>query len=115
MSAKVPDRPLATQVRCSADELIVLLVDGRELHVPLEWFATLREARPEQLANHRLIGGGVGIHWPDLDEDLSVQGLLAAPSPRLAGRGAKSRPGRDAGAPRTSPRGPRARHGRASK
>jgi hypothetical protein len=68
MTARVPDRALAVRVRCSDEELIVLLVDGRELHVPLEWFATLRRATPEQLANHRLLGGGVGIHWPDLDE-----------------------------------------------
>lgn len=59
--------------RISADAAF----DGRELAVPLEWFPRLRKASVEQLARHRLIGDGIGICWPDLDEDLSVEGLLA--------------------------------------
>lgn len=52
------------------------------LHVPLEWFPRLRDGTPEQRNNWELIGRGVGIHWPDLDEDLSVRGLLAPAVPR---------------------------------
>ena len=56
--------------------LHVTLADGRELAVPLEWFPRLRVATPEQRKNRRLIGRGQGIHWPDVDEDISVTGLL---------------------------------------
>lgn len=67
---------LATNVRFDADIMCVQLFDGREISVPLEWFPTLRDATDEQRNNWRLIGKGVGIHWEDLDEDLSVEGLL---------------------------------------
>jgi hypothetical protein len=53
-----------------------VLADGRELAVPLEWFPRLRDATPEQRSNWRLIGRGQGIHWADVDEDISVAGLL---------------------------------------
>lgn len=79
MRTSMRDRPLARamDVRLTDDTLIVAFEDGRVLHVPLEWFPRLRSATPEQRANFRLIGRGVGIHWPELDEDLSVQGLLS--------------------------------------
>ena len=67
---------LATDVCFTAEMLCVHLADGREIMVPLEWFPTLRDASEEQRNNWRLIGGGVGIHWGDLDEDISVGGLL---------------------------------------
>jgi len=54
----------------------VRMSDGRVVSVPLEWFPRLRDATDEQRANWRLIGKGVGIHWEDLDEDVSVAGLL---------------------------------------
>jgi len=54
----------------------VQLSDGREIIVPLEWFPSLRNATDEQRNKWRLIGKGVGIHWEDLDEDISVAGLL---------------------------------------
>lgn len=69
--------PRAVEVSCTSDALRVRLADGRELAVPLEWFPRLRKASAEQLARYRLIGDGVGINWPDLDEDISVEGLLA--------------------------------------
>jgi hypothetical protein len=56
--------------------LIVDLEDGRVLHVPLEWFPKLLQADAAQRENVRLVGHGIGLHWPDLDEDLSVAGLL---------------------------------------
>ena len=66
----------ALDVQFTEDALHVRLIDGREILVPLEWFPRLRDATAEQRAKWRLIGRGVGIHWEDLDEDLSVTGLL---------------------------------------
>ena len=69
--------PCATGVDFTPDSLVVQLEDGRTLSVPLEWFPSLRQASDAQRRNYSFIGGGVGMHWPDLDEDLSVRGLLA--------------------------------------
>jgi hypothetical protein len=68
---------LAVEARCTDDALHVRLADGREVAVPLEWFPRLRDATPEQRRNWRLIGGGVGMHWEEIDEDISVESLLA--------------------------------------
>lgn len=67
---------LASSVSFAEDSLRVSLVDGREIVVPLEWFPRLRDANSQQRKNWRLIGNGVGIHWEDVDEDISVSGLL---------------------------------------
>ena len=67
---------LASKVWCTEDMLYVLLLDGREIGVPLLWFPKLRRDNERQLKNWRLIGKGIGIHWEDLDEDLSVSALL---------------------------------------
>ena len=69
--------PLAVDVTCTDDALAVVLADGREVSVPLEWFPRLRGATDDQRRRWRLIGGGIGIHWPDVDEDISVASLLA--------------------------------------
>ena len=69
--------PLVVDVTCSSDALRAVLADGREVSVPLAWFPRLRDATPAQRANWRLIGGGVGVHWPDVDEDISAESLLA--------------------------------------
>ena len=69
--------PLATDVAFGESSFRVTLDDGRELSIPIEWFSRLRKASAEQRANWRLIGQGEGIHWPDIDEDISVLGLLA--------------------------------------
>ena len=66
----------AVEVTFDADRLHVTLADGRELAAPLEWFPLLRDATAEQRAHWRLIGTGQGIHWPDVDEDISVASLL---------------------------------------
>ena len=77
MIVSEPDRSaLAMDVQFTEDALHVRLIDGRVIWVPLEWFPRLRDATAEQRANWRLVGRGVGIHWEDLDEDLSVAGLL---------------------------------------
>jgi hypothetical protein len=68
---------LITEVSFDNEMLQVFLSDGREIRVPLEWFPKLRQATPEERGNWRLIGKGIGIHWADLDEDLSLEGLLA--------------------------------------
>ncbi len=66
----------AVDVQIDASLLRVILADGRELAAPLEWFPRLRDATTEQRAHWRFIGRGQGIHWPDIDEDISVAGLL---------------------------------------
>ena len=71
-----PTTSLACTVWFDEDTLHVDLLDGRSIAVPLEWFPKLSDATPEQRADWRLIGNGVGIHWEALDEDLSVAGLL---------------------------------------
>ena len=76
-TSQVKIEPLATDVSCSADTLHVLLADGREISVPLEWFPRLRDATEEQRKGWSLIGGGIGIHWECVDEDISVDSLLA--------------------------------------
>jgi hypothetical protein len=58
------------------DELKVELLDGRTISVPLAWYPRLLHASPEQRANWKIAGGGYGIHWADVDEDLSSEGLL---------------------------------------
>ncbi len=77
--------PRAVDVTVDDDELTVGLADGRRVTVPLAWFPRLLHANPEQRRNWRFVGDGQGIHWPDIDEDLSVNGLLrgvAAPEVR---------------------------------
>jgi len=71
------DSVLATDVSVTDDSLVVELTDGRTLSVPLAWYPRLQHGTPEERSNHRLIGRGDGIHWPDLDEDISVTGLVA--------------------------------------
>jgi hypothetical protein len=67
----------AVDVSFTEDELVVTLADARRVSAPLEWFPRLLRATPVQRANWRLIGRGVGIHWEDVDEDISVRSLLA--------------------------------------
>lgn len=66
----------ATDVRFADDLLIVELRDGRTIGTPLVWYPRLRDATDAQRGNWRLNGSGYGIHWPDVDEDLSVEGML---------------------------------------
>jgi hypothetical protein len=70
-------------VHFTDDSLSVDLVDGRTISVPLAWYPRLLHATAEQRQNWQVCGGGFGIHWPDIDEDLSTEGLLrGAPAPR---------------------------------
>ena len=70
------------EVEATDDELTVRLMDGRRISVPLAWYPRLLHATPEQRKNWEVAGGGYGIHWPDINEDLSTEGLLrGAPAP----------------------------------
>lgn len=72
-------------VEITEDVVSVRLMDGRTISVPLAWYPRLLNATHEQRQNWRVAGGGYGIHWPDLDEDLSPEGMLrGAPAPRRA-------------------------------
>jgi hypothetical protein len=67
----------ATDVEVTDDRLIVRLADGREVSAPLAWFPRLQGATPRQRRNWRFIGHGIGIHWPEVDEDVSIAGVLS--------------------------------------
>lgn len=75
ISVKISDERVA-DVRCDADSLTVDLMDGRTISVPLAWYPRLLAATPVQRSVWEPAGGGYGIHWPEIDEDLSTEGLL---------------------------------------
>jgi hypothetical protein len=75
-STDVETAPLATDVEVTADHLRVELADGRSISVPIGWFPRLLKADVAARSHWQLIGRGVGIHWPEIDEDISVAGLL---------------------------------------
>ena len=66
----------AKDIRFEDTKMIVLLEDGREISIPIDWFPRLRDASSKQRSNWRFIGKGEGIHWEEIDEDISVEGLL---------------------------------------
>lgn len=69
-------KPLAESLSFNDSDFSVHLKDARTITVPLAWFPKLNEANDEQLHNYIIMGDGEGIHWPDIDEDISVNGLL---------------------------------------
>jgi hypothetical protein len=75
--AFVPTTALAKLVEFDDVTMRVTFTDGRVLIVPLNWFPILRNAKPDERANYQICGGGVSLHWPDIDEDLSIAGLMA--------------------------------------
>ena len=82
MSFSAPDERVK-DVKITEDTLSVTLMDGRVISVPLAWYPRLLNASNTQRENWKIAGGGYGIHWPDVDEDLSTEGLLrGAPAPR---------------------------------
>ncbi|MFN2386769.1 MAG: DUF2442 domain-containing protein [Thermoanaerobaculia bacterium] len=85
-SSLVEASPRAGEVLFTEDELTVSLVDGRRVSVPLAWFPRLLHASPAQRSNWRLLGDGEGIHWPQVDEDLSVAGILRGTQAPLMSR-----------------------------
>lgn len=76
MSILIQNEPLLYDLKFTKDELIVYLKDGRILYIPLIWYSSLANATKEELENYEILGDGEGIHWKDLDEDLSVKGFL---------------------------------------
>jgi hypothetical protein len=76
MNTVASTEPRIQDVRVTEDEIIAHLADGRVISVPLAWSWRLSEATPKQRAHFRLIGSGQGVHWPDVDEDISVEGML---------------------------------------
>ena len=83
MSIVNSSEPRIKEIRVTQDSIIADLVDGRTISVPLVWSWRLSEATPEQRANHKIIADGIGVHWPDIDEDISAQGMLTGiPAPR---------------------------------
>ena len=75
-AATPKNEPRVVAVEVTEDEISARLVDGRTISVPLAWSWRLLNASPGQRARYELIGRGTGIHWPDVDEDISVRGML---------------------------------------
>jgi hypothetical protein len=85
-SSAVETTPRATEVSATETDLVVRLADGRTIIVPLSWYPRLANASGEQRADYELLGDGEYIHWPQIDEDLSVRGLLrGTPAPQKVG------------------------------
>jgi len=85
MSTVVSNDPRMRAMNVTDDSIIAELVDGRTISVPLAWSWRLSEATPQQRSNFEIIGSGEGAHWPDIDEDISVRGMLhgvPAPPPK---------------------------------
>ena len=80
-SSILQPEPQAERVRCTDEKLIVALADGRTLFVPLDWLPRLASATSLARSQYELLGDGQGIHWPALDEDISIAGLLAGGKP----------------------------------
>lgn len=93
MRTAASPEPTITRMRVTRSEITADLSDGRVISVPLAWSWRLSQATPAQRSNFRLIGSGQGAHWPDVDEDLSVEGMLygsPAPRPGVAGVASKA-------------------------
>jgi hypothetical protein len=83
MNTVVKTEVLIKDIRVTEDTITAYLTDGRTISVPLAWSWRLSEATPEQRANYEIIGDGEGVHWPDIDEDISAEGMLyGVPAPR---------------------------------
>ena len=80
----MPTTALAKSVAFDDTMMSITFTDGRVLGVPLAWSPTLRKATPEQRTHCEIGGGGIRLHWPDLDEDLSIAGLMAGVDLRSA-------------------------------
>lgn len=90
MNIAASDDPRIVSVDVTDDSIVADLADGRTISVPLAWSWRLSDATPEQRRNFEIIGDGEGVHWPDVDEDISARGMLsgvpARPPKRLSGK-----------------------------
>jgi hypothetical protein len=94
MNTAASTEPRIQHVQVTEDEIVARLADGRVISVPLAWSWRLSDATPQQRAHFRLIGSGQGVHWPDVDEDISVEGMLhGVPAHRPRSRAAPKRGG----------------------
>ena len=80
--------PRLMEIRITEEEIIAYLVDGRTISVPLAWSWRLSEATSAQRQHYEIIGDGLGVHWPEIDEDISVEGMLCGNPARRPKRGA---------------------------
>ena len=96
MSTAVSVESRIVHVEVTDDTITARLVDGRVISVPLAWSWRLSDATPAQRANWTLIGDGHGVHWPDVDEDISAEGMLNGVPARRPGRGKSDRPANQA-------------------
>lgn len=80
MTSLAVEIPRACSVKCTEQELIVFLADGRNISVPIVWFPRLAKATFQQRDDYEILGDGEGIYWPQIDEDISVFGLIAGKS-----------------------------------
>jgi hypothetical protein len=76
MSIAAATEPRISEIEVTDNEIIAILVDGRRVSVPLTWSWRLLEATPQQRQRFELMGNGSGVHWPDIDEDISIAGML---------------------------------------
>ena len=76
MNTVVSDTPRIIDLQVTDDSIVAHLADGRAISVPLAWSWRLSEATPAQRSNFEFIGSGLGVHWPDIDEDISATGML---------------------------------------
>ena len=94
MNTATSPEPRIQHVQVTEDEIIARLADGRVISVPLAWSWRISGATPEQRAHFRLIGSGQGVYWPEVDEDISVEGMLhGVPAHRLRSAAAPGRGG----------------------
>ena len=97
MSTAILTEPRIVSVNVTDEAIVAHLADGRIVSVPLEWSWRLMDATPEQRAHWEIIGDGQGVHWPDVDEDISAEGMLRGvparrPAPRAQHRARKAKP-----------------------
>ena len=95
MNTVVSDMPRIINIRVTDDSIAAELADGRTISVPLAWSWRLSEATPAQRSNFEIIGSGLGVHWPDIDEDISATGMLF---------GIPARPHKSSARPKRGPR-----------
>jgi hypothetical protein len=96
MNTVVTDLPRIKDIEVTDEVIVAYLADGRTISVPLAWSWRLSEASPEQRKHFELLGSGQGVHWPDIDEDISATGMLLgipapAPKPKSHSRRESSR------------------------
>ncbi len=82
--------PRILEMELTEDEIVAHLADGRTISVPLAWSWRLSQATPKQRSNFEIIGNGDGVHWPDLDEDISARGMLHGVPAHVPAHGAKA-------------------------